>query len=75
MPGMENTMHEFKEGTLKSGSGDKVTERKQAIAIGMSEEGKSKQHPTKSKIMKKHMKRAHKEWDGHPDNPHNGIRM
>ena len=30
-------MLEFKEGTLKSSSGDKVTERKQAIAIGISE--------------------------------------
>lgn len=30
-------MHEFKEGTLKSSSGDKVTERKQAVAIGISE--------------------------------------
>ena len=30
-------MHEFKEGMLKSSSGDKVTERKQAIAIGISE--------------------------------------
>ena len=30
-------MHEFKEGTLKSSSEDKVTERKQAIAIGISE--------------------------------------
>lgn len=30
-------MHEFKEGTLKSSSGDKVTGRKQAIAIGISE--------------------------------------
>lgn len=32
-----NVMHEFKEGTLKSSSGDKVTSRKQAVAIGMSE--------------------------------------
>lgn len=31
------TMHEQKEGTLKSGSGKKVTSRKQAIAIGLSE--------------------------------------
>ena len=31
------TMHEFKEGTLKSGSGDKVKSKKQAIAIGLSE--------------------------------------
>ena len=30
-------MHEFEEGKLKSSSGDKVTERKQAIAIGISE--------------------------------------
>ena len=30
-------MHERKEGTLRSGSGRKVTSRKQAIAIGLSE--------------------------------------
>jgi len=30
-------MKEFKEGKLESGSGDKVTSRKQAIAIGISE--------------------------------------
>ena len=30
-------MKEFKEGELKSSSGDKVTSRKQAIAIGISE--------------------------------------
>jgi hypothetical protein len=30
-------MHEFKEGKLKSSSGDKVKNRKQAIAIGISE--------------------------------------
>ena len=30
-------MHEFKEGTLKSSSGQKVNDRKQAIAIGISE--------------------------------------
>jgi len=30
-------MHEQKAGTLKSGSGKKVTSRKQAIAIGLSE--------------------------------------
>jgi hypothetical protein len=34
---MGKVMHEFKAGTLKSSSGDKVTNRKQAIAIGMSE--------------------------------------
>lgn len=30
-------MKEFKKGKLKSSSGDKVTKRKQAIAIGISE--------------------------------------
>jgi hypothetical protein len=35
---VERAMHERKEGTLKSGrSGKKVTGRKQAIAIGLSE--------------------------------------
>jgi hypothetical protein len=35
---VEKTMHERKEGTLKSGrSGKKVTSKKQAIAIGLSE--------------------------------------
>lgn len=39
---MKGTMEEFKAGTLHSGSkhGPKVTSRKQAIAIGMSEERK-----------------------------------
>ncbi|MDH6252625.1 hypothetical protein M2347_002352 [Chryseobacterium sp. H1D6B] len=30
-------MHEYKEGKLKSSSGEKVTSRKQAVAIGISE--------------------------------------
>lgn len=34
---VEKALHEKKEGTLKSGSGKKVTSRKQAIAIGLSE--------------------------------------
>jgi hypothetical protein len=34
---VEKTMHELKEGTLKSGSGKKVTSKKQAVAIGLSE--------------------------------------
>jgi hypothetical protein len=37
---IEEVMHEFKEGKLKSGKkgiGGKVTNRKQAIAIGISE--------------------------------------
>ena len=39
---VEKAMHERKEGTLKSGrSGKKVTSRKQAIAIGLSEARKA----------------------------------
>ena len=34
---VKKVMHERKTGTLKSGSGKKVTSRKQAIAIGLSE--------------------------------------
>lgn len=34
---VEETMHEMKEGKLKTGTGKKVTDRKQAIAIGLSE--------------------------------------
>ncbi len=39
MPGMAATMHEFKHGTLHSGSkkGPIVHEKKQAVAIGLSE--------------------------------------
>ncbi len=34
---VEESMHEFKRGKLKSSSGHKVTNPKQAIAIGLSE--------------------------------------
>jgi Family of unknown function (DUF6496) len=40
---VEKVMHEFKEGELKSGgSGKKVTNPRQAIAIAMSESGQSR---------------------------------
>lgn len=43
MPGIDKTMHEFKAGTLHSGSkrGPKVTSRKQAIAIGLNQDRKA----------------------------------
>lgn len=45
---MEKVMHEYKTGTLNIGGSNKnVTSRKQAIAIGLSESGKSK--PAKKK--------------------------
>lgn len=34
---VEQALHEKKEGTLKTGTGKKVTSKKQAIAIGLSE--------------------------------------
>ena len=34
---VERSMHEMKKGKLRSGSGKKVTNPKQAIAIGLSE--------------------------------------
>ena len=55
---VEKAMHEKKEGTLKSGrSGKKVTSKKQAIAIGLSEARKkgakvSKKAATKSATKK-----------------------
>ena len=38
---VEKTMRERKRGTLRSGSGKKVTSKKQAIAIGLSEARKA----------------------------------
>lgn len=38
---VKKVMHEYKEGELKSGQGGKVKNRKQAIAIGLSEARKS----------------------------------
>lgn len=53
-------MHERKEGTLKSGrSGKKVTSRKQAIAIGLSEARKRGENA----VEEKQQKNGHKEKD------------
>lgn len=49
---IEKVMHEFKEGTLKSGkggAGGKVKSRDQAIAIALSEAGVSKKDTSKKK--------------------------
>jgi hypothetical protein len=51
---VERSMHELKEGTLKSGSGKKVKSREQAIAIGLSEARRAgaKVPPAKKKARK-----------------------
>jgi hypothetical protein len=59
---VKRAMHERKEGTLRSGgSGKKVTSRKQAIAIGLSEArragGKVPPAPKKKKSAKKRAKK------------------
>jgi len=46
---VEKTMHERKKGTLRSGSGKKVTSKKQAIAIGLSEARKAGKKVPKKK--------------------------
>src|SRR5687767_7999902 len=51
---VESAMRRRKKGTLKSGSGKKVTSRKQAIAIGLSEaREKGAKAPTKKTGAKK----------------------
>ena len=51
---VERAMHEKKKGTLKSGrSGKKVTSRKQAIAIGLSEARKEGAKVPKKKTARK----------------------
>jgi hypothetical protein len=57
---VETTMREMKEGKLKSGSGQKVTNPKQAIAIGLSEARKegAKVPPAPSKAKKSTPKKS-----------------
>jgi len=50
---VKKVMGEYKRGTLKSGSGSKVTSRKQAVAIAMSEGGMAKKRAAKRGRKKK----------------------
>ena len=54
---VEKAMHERKKGTLKSGSGKKVTSKKQAIAIGLSEARKEGGKVPRKKTAKKSSKK------------------
>lgn len=50
---VKKVMGEYKRGTLKSSSGSKVTSRKQAVAIAMSEAGMAKKRAAKRGRKKK----------------------
>lgn len=61
---MERVMHEFKEGELESGGGRKVTSRRQAVAIGLSEAGASNQQsPAENKKRLKQTEAREKKGD------------
>ena len=66
---VEKAMHERKHGTLKSGrSGKKVTSRKQAIAIGLSEARKEgAKVPKKSSKKRSGKKRSSKKGGSKPN--------
>jgi hypothetical protein len=46
---VEKVMREYQSGSLKSSSGQKVTNRKQAVAIGLSEQERAKKKKSKSR--------------------------
>ncbi|MBX4215566.1 hypothetical protein KW797_01310 [Candidatus Parcubacteria bacterium] len=55
---VKKTMHEYKRGSLRSGSGKRVKSRKQAIAIGLAEARRGgAKVPSKRKRSKKSRKR------------------
>jgi len=57
---VEKVMHEFKTGTLRSGSakGKKVTSKKQALAIALSEQARAKKSAPKKATAKKVSKKG-----------------
>jgi hypothetical protein len=67
---MEKVMHEYKEGDLKTSHGRKVTDRDQAIAIGLSEAREAGDKvPSKSKS-KSSTSSTHKKASSHKGNSH-----
>ena len=50
---LKTVLHEFKEGELHSGSGAKVTNPKQALAIALSESGQAKPQVTRRPASRK----------------------
>jgi hypothetical protein len=55
---VEKTMRERKRGTLRSGSGKKVTSKKQAIAIGLAEARREGGKVPRKRATKRATKRA-----------------
>ena len=58
---VEKVMHERKKGTLRSGSGKKVTSKKQAIAIGLSEARKEGKKVPAAQTAKKNKKASRRD--------------
>jgi len=56
----DEVLHKFKHGTLHSGSGDKVTDRKQAVAIMLSEKRKAGAGKNEYKSRAEHVHRRHR---------------
>lgn len=52
-PKVRKVLSEFREGKLRSSSGKKVTDRKQAIAIALSEAGMSREKKARSAVSKR----------------------
>jgi hypothetical protein len=69
---VKKVMTEFKEGKLKSSSGEEVTDRKQAVAIAMSEAGLSKAIETDKKD-KEEKKKEIKKDEEDVDNTDEGV--
>ena len=70
---VEKSMHEMHEGKLKSGSGKKVTNPKQAIAIGLSEaREEGAKVPKKSSSNGSASKSTSKESKSHKPGPKKG---
>lgn len=71
---VKRAMHERKEGTLRSGgSGKKVTSRKQAIAIGLSEARRAGAKVPKKPAKKSMAKKASRKT-GRPSTSRKGVR-
>ena len=63
---VKSTMRRRKRGTLKSGSGRKVTSRKQAIAIGLNEARRKGAKVPRARKSRKRSRRTHQTGGARP---------